>query len=716
MKTQYVKALGSSRAIAALAALALAIPAGCTSDRGEILSAVSEMNLNSVPPISDGIGEVMHDGRIVGLSLFDGKVLANGNISGSAKYVLENCPVDDGIKYETRCGANSMLVKWVFPKAVELRVQIDYGFGFPKGSKVRLSSPTDTTIAAEVEAPDGKWYFLTEMSTPYSRPSFFADGVIHPWTGNCCELVGAAPAGYSHECFYGVEGDDIQAKVAVSRKSIADAAAILAAEQPGFLSKKRSVIWQFDEATFPKREPMKGNAKAPSLKYIQRTMKKMADSTAKDPATVRILFYGQSIVWQFWSRLLIQDLQAKYPTVNFVWKNLAIGGFEADKLRDSFRREVSGFYPDLLFFHDYGDVRYYAEMVKWAREETAAEIVLWTSHLASYDKEPGELLQKRDARSLAILETAEKCHCHIIDLNDKWCRHLVTNNLPKKAYLADGIHLNGAGQMQYKDYIEEELIRIKGSKGDEAATGSERFISIDDASVSIAATGSWLRRLFDSNTTLEFSFDGNRVVAVSDGTADEKLNAEIRLDGKPLSTLSELWTATRPSPLIMWFPGLQAFGPGPKPPVEEDWTLEILPPRKGDPTNEVPHAVGELGRNSNFVPFRFKVTGSVSGEDGEGFSTEPFVSKSGRLSIPVRAWALWPHWKGSRPQVGAKTFWSVHPLFTDRLTPTSAGTETLILQGCANGPHKLTIKLPKGARSGLKGFKVWMPAAAAAAE
>ncbi len=679
------------------AGFALAVLVGCASSGGGDSASVAAIPAPA-PATSGGVGEVRDGGKLVGLSLFDGKVLVNGNISGSAKYVLENCPVGDGITYETRGGANSMLVKWVFPKAVELRVQIDYGYGFPKGAKVRLYSPTDTTVAAEVEAPDGKWYFLTEMSTPYSRPSFFADGVIRPWTGNCGELVGAAPAGYSHECFYGVDGDDIQAKVAVSRKSIADAAAILAAEQPGFLPKKRPVIWQFDETAFPKREPMKGNAKAPSLKYIQRTMKKMADSTAKDPATVRILFYGQSIVWQFWSRLLIQDLHAKYPTVNFVWKNLAIGGFEADKLRDSFRREVCGFYPDLLFFHDYGDVGYYADMVKWAREETAAEIVLWTSHLASYDKEPGELLQKRDARALAILETAAKYRCHIIDLNDKWCRHLVKNNLPKKTYLADGIHLNGAGQMQYKDYIEEELIRIKGSKGDEAETGSECFYPIDAPEVSRAADG-----------TLTFSFDGNRVVAVSDGTADEKLKADIRLDGKPLATMPELWTATRPSPLIMWFPGLHAFGPGPKPPVEEDWTLEILPPRKGDPTNEVPHAVGELKRNSNFVPFRFKVTGSVSGEDGEGISTEPFVSKSGRLSIPVRAWALWPHWKGSRPQAGAKTFWSVHPLFTDHLAPTPSGTETLILQGCANGPHKLTIKLSKGAKSGIKGFKVWTP-------
>lgn len=690
-----------------LAVLTALVFAGCAApsvggDTAEVSSSTSaEVTVDAQATAPQ---EVKHDGKLVGVSLFDGKVLVNGNISGSAKYILENCPVEEGIKYETRMGANSALVKWVFPKAIELRVQIDFGYGFPKGSKVRLYSPTDTTIAAIVDAPDGKWYFLTEMSTPYSRPSFFTGGTIRPWSGNVGEIVGEAPAGYSHECFYGIEGDDIQTKVAVSRKSIADAEAILAAEQPGFMPMKRPLIWQFDEATFPARKPMKGDKKAPSLKYIQRTMRKLEESTAEKPATVRVLFYGQSIIWQFWSRLMMKDLQAKYPTVKFVWRNLAIGGFESDKLIDSFERDVCSFYPDLLFFHVYGDVRLYAEMVKCAREKTAAEIVLWTSHLASYDKEPAELLEKRDARSLGILDTAAKYHCHIIDLNDKWCRHLVDNGLAKKEYLADGIHLNGKGQMQYKDYIEEELIRIKGAKGDEEATGSERFFALDDASVSMAADG-----------TLEFAFDGNRVVAVSDGSADEKLNAEIRLDGNPPAKLPELWTATRPTPLIMWFPGLHSFRLGPKAPVEEDWTLEILPPRQGDPTNEVLHAVGELERNSKFIPFRFRVTGSVTGQDGEGLSTEPFVSKSGRLSIPVRAWALWPHWKGSRPQVGAKTFWSVHPLFTDRLTAKAAGEETLILQGCANGPHKLTIKLPKGAKSGIKGFKVWKPAAAKSA-
>ncbi len=652
--------------------------------------------------------EVQHDGRLVGLTLFDGKVLVNGNISGSAKYIFENCPVEEGIAYETRPGANSMLVKWVFPKAVELRVQIDFGFGFPKGTKVRLSSPTDTSVAAVVDAPDGKWYFLTELSTPYSRPSFFAEGVIRPWSGNCCEIVGEAPVGYSHECFYGVDGDDIQAKIAVSRTSLDDARRTLDATQPGFLPRKRPVIWQFDESTFPTRAPMKGDRKAPSLKFIQRTMKKLADSTPEKPATVRVLFYGQSIVWQFWSRLMMQDLQAKYPSVKFVWRNLAIGGYEAGILRDCFEREVCPFYPDLLFFHVYGNMGCYEDMVRTAREKTTAEIVLWTSHVNDSKADLVKLLAERDDRSRAILDIAARHSCHVIDLNKKWCELLLEKGWPVKELLADGIHLNGLGNLYYKDFIEEELIRTSGA-GDAKATGGEAFFPVRDKK--------HVRILDDG--ALEFAFEGNRVAAVSDGSADAGLDAEILLDGKPLASMPELWAPTRPTPVYRWQPGLNKFSFGKTPPVAEDWTLTFLPAHDGDPTNAVVHPLNVPGDSipacfSKFVPRRFKVTGSVTGDDGEGITTENFVSKSGRLEIPIRSWQNLT-WGGSEAvKTGATSLWSVHPLFTDRLTPSPAGAETLLLQGCANGEHTLTIKLPKGANCGLAGFRVWKPAAAQA--
>ena len=37
----------------------------------------------------------------------------------------------------------------------------------------------------------------------------------------------------------------------------------------------------------------------PTARYIQRSMKAMAESTAERPATLRVFFYGQSIVAQY---------------------------------------------------------------------------------------------------------------------------------------------------------------------------------------------------------------------------------------------------------------------------------------------------------------------------------------------------------------------------------------------------------------------------------
>lgn len=639
------------------------------------------------------VESVKADGKTVGWSLFDGKVLVNGNIGGSAKCVLENCPVEDGITAETRLGANSALVKFVFPKALELRVWLDYGYGFPKGTKVRVTRTTDNLIEATVDAPDGKWYFCSSFSTIYARPGMFADGRELLFAQ---EVAGAAPCGYMHECFYGEEGDDIQVKTAFSRTSAADARAKLAAEQAGYLPMHRPVIWQFKEHN-PKREPMKGDLKSPSLQFIQRTMKKIVESTAEKPAKVRVLFYGQSIVWQQWDRLMMKELQEQYQTVDFEWKNLAVGGWEANILSGVFPHDVCTFYPDILFFHDYGDMKLYEQMVRCARENTAAEIVLWTSHLAGRD-DVKKFSETRDARSLAILDIAKRYSCHVIDLNKKWCDLCNRHGWSQNDLVCDGIHLNGLGNWYYKDFIQEELLRLKGSNGDEAKTGSDRFVALDDKAVKTLGDG-----------TLELSFDGNRVTAISDGTGAADLRAEVLLDGKPLAADPKHWGTTRPSAMLAWFPGLYEFGFGKTQPIEEDLTLEILPNRESDPKEKVAHGF-QIWGGDKFVPVRFKVTSSVTGDEGEGLSSETFVSKSGRLVIPPKAWLSWPQWRGDASRVGARTQWSVHPLFADVWTAKPAGEETLMIQGCANGPHKLTIKLPKGAKSGIRGFRVWRPA------
>jgi hypothetical protein len=70
----------------------------------------------------------------------------------------------------------------------------------------------------------------------------------------------------------------------------------------------------------------------PSVANIQRTLARMAASTPDKPATVRWMFYGQSITAQPWTRLVEQDLARRFPSVNFVFHKPAIGGFTSPAL------------------------------------------------------------------------------------------------------------------------------------------------------------------------------------------------------------------------------------------------------------------------------------------------------------------------------------------------------------------------------------------------
>ena len=116
----------------------------------------------------------------------------------------------------------------------------------------------------------------------------------------------------------------------------------------------------------------------------------------------------------------------------------------------------------------------------------------------------------------------------------------------------------------------------------------------------------------EANGDVTFSFDGNRVTAVSDGTADGEVS--FLLDGEPMEGNIDLWTSTRPSNGPCWMPAINYVG-FEKAPVAEDWTLTAVDGSKEDGTY-----------------IAYKVAGSVTGEDGSGNSSEMFVSNSGRAA------------------------------------------------------------------------------------
>ena len=430
-----------------------------------------------------------------------------------------------------------------------------------------------------------------------------------------------------------------------------------------------------------------------SVLNIQRTMKALDESTAENPATVRLLFYGQSITQQGWTKLLMANLKKRYPTVNFIWENRAIGGFESPSLIKTAESDLYPFYPDILFFHVYGPLDKYEEIVRRVRERTTAEIVLWTSHLRRAE-DPATMLRSRDARSLRILEIAEKYGCLAVDLNRKWSEMMVGYGYTMDDLLKDVIHMKESGPAlpAYAAFVGGELVRVPGTAGCPEYSGTVSSVKLDDSSVTRGEDG-----------TIVLSFTGNRVVAVSDGTGAEGATATLLLDGRPVASYPEMFANTRPSAIVNWMPMIKLVTRRDGAlPVAEDWTLTYIE-----------------GTQPDGQKIHFRLDGSETGFDGEGWNTEAFASNSGRAVIAPEDFGIWQYKyvKGKQPyvdkgldkaKVGDKVEWKTVKLFADPYRPVPKGNQTVLVQNCKNGSHTLTIK-PMGGVLGIGSFIVNAP-------
>ena len=428
-------------------------------------------------------------------------------------------------------------------------------------------------------------------------------------------------------------------------------------------------------------------AENPSVAYIQRTMLALETSTAAKPAHLRVLFYGQSITAQAWTKTVEKQLKTQYPTVKFEFLNAAIGGYDSSRLIRTADHDLYPWYPDVLFFHVYGPLDKYEEIVKRTRERTSAEIVIWTSH---FSQGCGKNMAAgvdvvHDERAEGIRAVAKKYNCMLVDLRRKWHDYLVENKVAADSLLIDAVHLNEKGCDLYAKCIGEELRRVPELGDDPAASGSIVSVPVTDPAVTPGADGS-----------LTLRFTGNRVLAVSDGTGKRSTSANVLLDGKPMNDRPELWAITRPSlgPAGIWMPAINHLD-FPAVPVAEDWMLTCLPDSTPD---------GKL--------IHFSLCGSETGVDGEGWSTAQFVSSSRRALIKPEDWNVaWTlgYKKATLPKDFTVT-WRTYPLFTPSYQPQSAGKRTRLVQGCTNTEHTLTL-VPEfaGGKLGIGAFIVQAP-------
>ena len=430
---------------------------------------------------------------------------------------------------------------------------------------------------------------------------------------------------------------------------------------------------------------------------IERTMSLLATSSPGRRNPVRILFYGQSITKQEWSQQVAQNLRTRFPYADLTIENRAIGGYSSEYLVRTVGHDVFAFYPDLIVFHDYGGEENYEKIIAGIEKHTTAEILIQTDYPTWRPVEGQPIVPQNDAAKAKseewhdrhcyewLPELCRRYGCGLVDVRRPWIQYLSENRLRATDVLSDGTHLNAQGNWLLAELTERDL-RYDASPPPPARAGLVRDY----------ASGSDFRW---EGGRIRLEFDGNRIdVIAGAGGAYHAAEADVLIDGKKPSEFPELYFITRPTDTfeVDW-PAVNSVS-AEKPLLVEDWTLRVLETNAGDSR------------------WRFEVVGSKTGKDGEGVSTERFVSQSGRVEIEPadygvkRAFDL----RHILTPVGFEVKWRVEAMFHDvyrapRVSDPSREDSVTLALGLSNGKHVLEMAARGKTPPPIKAIRVYRP-------
>jgi hypothetical protein len=423
---------------------------------------------------------------------------------------------------------------------------------------------------------------------------------------------------------------------------------------------------------------------------IQRTMTLLADSRPDKRNTVRILFYGQSITEQSWTQEVEADLRARFPHANLITANRALGGFSSQRLVKTAETDLYSFQPDLVVFHVFGSDVEYRQIIARIRERTTAEVLIQTDHIdakENWREEPtmGPLVTRAHWHSYMNYEflpsVVREFSCGMVDQRNLWKKYLTQTGLEARALLSDDIHLNDHGNRLMAAFAKAALVKREDSPV---------LDPMNCGFVTTRLVGNDLRAV---DGVLKLEFEGNRIDLIANGSP-EATAATVLIDGKKPSTHESLSTFTRAlaSPGGKW-PVIAPLTSA-APLVPEHWMMDV----------ERLDTEGKI--------FGFRVTGSVTGFDGEGRSDAPFQSNSGRVVIAPEAWdfayaLMLPKVPlGKRFTVSWDVAVAAEDTWVPELVPLGVERVTTVAAGLPNGRHTLEIR---GGERALAAVRIYAP-------
>ncbi len=415
-------------------------------------------------------------------------------------------------------------------------------------------------------------------------------------------------------------------------------------------------------------------------KFLPRTMALLESSGPDHHTPLHILFYGQSIIANSAiDQEILKYLHGKYPYADIKIKKVAIGGYEAPRLRKTAWQDLYPENPDLLVFHDYGGENgELEEIYRGIRSNLTTEVLTWTHHVDNFGS---GIDKQRDASSIILRSLAAKYGFELADVRVLWKDYLKETHLPRTDFLIDKmIHLNPKGTDLLASFLLPHF-RVNP----DASTDWKKHITTIPLSASAKEVtfdpGAWTtssQGVVSSGTApLKIELFGNRVdlTGVS-GTG----SAKILLDGQTPSTEPDTLAASRSDKAPgSWWPAISLVQLG-KNTIVEKYTLNF-------------HGVKPDGSS-----YAFTVQGSVSGDEGAGTSGVDFVSKSGRISIKAEDIALSTVKKTLKKDLPAQFTinFEVHSMSEDLwkspgALPPGTVSQRTVIRCWTDGPHTLEI-------------------------
>lgn len=416
------------------------------------------------------------------------------------------------------------------------------------------------------------------------------------------------------------------------------------------------------------------------LARLSRVRSLLNSATATHRQPVHIVFYGQSITLGTWWRTVADELRRLYPHVDFRIENRAISGFQDWALARTVVADLIPLQPDLVIFHAYGTDNGTDLFLRQLRQHTVADVLVQSDHLhldSSMDEEvdPAKLVPRDVIPYRNYVRLPADCDRHgacVARVRDAWKAYCRSNGVSPSALLADGIHPNADGNLLMAEFV---LAYLHPGPLTEDPDRSPR--------VKTATLG---QDAYWRSGVLECDFTGSSIMAKWTGPLNGEV--EVWVDGKRAGERSELLGFSRVSPgHFSGWPALSQVS-FVSPLQEETWTF-------------TPFNVTAGGLN-----FSFRVSGSITGPDGEGTNTARFVSRSGRVVIESGDhWIpLAVHFSGQKPlPEGFSAVWSTErhyhdPLLPGQQPPADLRTRVRLVQGLSDGPHRLRL-VQRGAQT-----------------